>query len=337
MKTLYPAFAVLLACTASVGAYAAPAGTVLFAQSGTAILDASGGSRPAHRGDLLQPGESIVTSANGISQVTLPDGSLIGVRPGSELKFELPTDTSVQGRPVVSLVQGAMRVIGSELMDANRLSAINLRSGNSLLQMRSADLETAVVPNGASEAVSKGAGEGSYTRLLTGTASVGTGQSVTALAPRQVSYVAPTALLPVTLTTIPSTLFTSSLPTLAIYAAPDLSASKTPSATVAPIVVSTLNPALSNSTPAKPLVVSTPLSIPLNIAVAAVPVAPALATFAPPLIATPLPAMTVTTVATVYIPPAAIYIPPSTAAVTSSTLTKTLSTTTLTCKLVLCR
>ena len=326
MKILHPAFAVLLASSACVGAYAAPAGTVLFAQPGTAILDASGVSRPANRGDLLQPGERIVTTATGISQVTLPDGSLIGVRPGSELKFELPAQASDQARQVVSLVQGAMRVIGSELMDANRLSAMSFRSGNSVLQMRSADLETAVVPSGASQASSKGAGEGSYTRLLTGTASVGTAQTVTALAPRQVSYVAPTALVPVTLTTAPSTLFTSSLPTLTAFAVPSLSDSKTlgtPITSTTPLALPTLSTSLSD----KPLVVNTDM---LNVPITQVTVAPVLPTFTSPVIAVaPIMVAPIITVTP--------YIPPTTSTVTNSVITKTLTTTKITCTLLVCR
>jgi hypothetical protein len=354
MKPSRLALATLLACAATAPTHAAPAGTVLFAQPGTTILDAQGLSRPAHRGDNLQSGERIVTPANGISQLALPDGSLLGVRAGSELKFEAQTQVGDAGRPVVALMQGAMRVIGSELMDPNRLSSMSLRSGNSVLQMRAADLETAVVPGGAAGASSKGAQEGSYTRLLTGTATVGTGPAVTALAPRQVSFVAPAAVTPVTLTSISPTVFASSLPALTSASVSGPLTARAPAST-SPIptagilsttlttntlkspalsagLLSSLSPTVANPGPTRAPITAPAVLTPVFVAPTPVFVAPAPVFVAPAPIFIAPPSLPVA----VYVPPPVVYVPPTSSTVIGSTITKTLSTTTLTCKLVRC-
>jgi len=67
-------------CLLGTCALAAPAGTMLFSQTGSQIVDANGVPRPAQRGDVLQHGETLRTPLGGISQVLMPDGSILGVR-----------------------------------------------------------------------------------------------------------------------------------------------------------------------------------------------------------------------------------------------------------------
>ena len=73
---------------------ASPAGTVLFSSGELQIIDPSGVSRVGKAGDLLQPGERVVAPEGGICQVKMWDGSLIGLRPDSEIKFDLPVQAS---------------------------------------------------------------------------------------------------------------------------------------------------------------------------------------------------------------------------------------------------
>lgn len=144
--------------------------TVLFSQSGVQIVDAAGRARPAQKGERLQTGERLVTPANGISQIRLPDGSLVGLRPASELAFNMapPADGSA---PSLSLQQGAVRVIGGELMNRRQGPDILLKTPQSAVELRGADIEAAVVKGGpAGNAARPGNEPGSYSRLLAGTA-----------------------------------------------------------------------------------------------------------------------------------------------------------------------
>jgi hypothetical protein len=188
------------------GVAAQTAGTVLFAQPGTQIVGESGVARAAAKGDVLQTGERLVTPAGSISQVILPDGSLIGLRPESELKITPALAGSGSKAPVVGLINGTARVIGAELMDSKKISNFTLQSGGATVSLKGADLEAAVVrpdarPTGAAGAPGAAAAPGSYQRLLVGTASVANGNQVTALTPRQVSFVGAGNASPVTLGT----------------------------------------------------------------------------------------------------------------------------------------
>lgn len=189
MKTNWIGWCTLLALGFAGSALAEPAGTLLFAQQGTQIVGENGATRSATKGDVLQTGERLVTPAGAISQVVLSDGSLIGVRPESELRLDRAMVGADNRAPVVSLVQGTVRVIGAELMDARKTSSITLKSGVTTVQLKGGDLESAVV-RGDDKPATTGAAPGSYQRLLVGSGSVANGNNVGALTPRQVNYVA---------------------------------------------------------------------------------------------------------------------------------------------------
>lgn len=198
-------------------ALAAPAGTVLFTQTGSQIVDANGVPRPAQRGDVLQHGEKLRTPPGGISQVLMLDGSILGLRPQTELRFDAPAGNAPTA---VSLLQGSVRVIASELMDSKRPSAMTLMSGQATLRLKGGDVETTVVDEKQRGTVDPG----SYSRLITGNASIGKGSLVEPLSPRQVSFVGSANLAPVTLTSSIPELFGSKL---ALPATGTLDTSKT--------------------------------------------------------------------------------------------------------------
>jgi hypothetical protein len=170
-------------------ALAEPAGTLLFAQPGATIVADSGASRAAVKGDLLQPGERLVTPAGAISQVLLADGSLIGVRPESELRMDRPQAGADGHTSALSLVQGSVRIIAANLMDSRKSSSVALQSGSASVQIRGGDLESALVRRDA-KAAPTSAEAGSYQRLLVGSASLTQGATTRSLAPGQVSFVA---------------------------------------------------------------------------------------------------------------------------------------------------
>jgi hypothetical protein len=222
------------ACMGS-AASAAPAATLLFTQPGSQIVNGNGSIRPAKRGDLVQEGERLLTPPGAISQIRLPDGSLVGLRPDTELKFDLPAPTS-QAPQVVSLVRGTARVIGAELMDANKQSTFTLQSGPATLKLKGADLESALVrldaikPSGASDA-------GSYNRLLTGSGSISSGSALEVLPIRQVSFVGAPNIAPITLASALPVLFT---PVLSLPSSTSSVTSRSPSPLAPSLVTSTL-------------------------------------------------------------------------------------------------
>jgi hypothetical protein len=244
MKTVVLVAAAILDLGLGASTWAAPAGTLLFTQTGSQIVDAQGTTRPAKRGDVLQSGERLLTPPGGISQVVLPDGSLVGMRPGSDMKFDVNGSDLDRGT-IVSLLKGTVRVIGSELTDPRKTSQFTLLSGPATLRLQGADLETAVVKPEAGQP--SGNAPGSYNRLLIGTGSIGTGSAVEPLAPRQVSFVGAVNVAPVTLASVSRDLFA---PPLALKQ-PD-TGQPVPPATETPIPTK-LSPGLMTSTLTVPL------------------------------------------------------------------------------------
>jgi len=221
-------------CLLTTCALAAPAGTVLFTQPGSQIVDANGVPRAAQRGDVLQHGDKLRTPTGGISQVRMLDGSILGVRPATELRFDPPAGNVPT---VVSLLQGSVRVIASELMDDKRPSAMTLMSGQATLQLKGADVETTVVNDKQPGTTDPG----SYSRLITGNASIAKGSVVEPLGLRQVSFVGTTARAPVTLVSPSPDLFGSKLDiskTTTLNTTPQL---PTGSKTLVPVTNVTLN------------------------------------------------------------------------------------------------
>jgi hypothetical protein len=206
MKPLWIASYALTALVVHSGAAAAPAGTLLFAQPGTTIVGTTGTTRAATKGDLLQSGERLLTPPGAMSQVLLPDGSLIGMRPDSEVRIDLAPAGSDTKPPVVSLVNGAARVISADLLDAKKLPNFTLQSGNATVKLKAADMESAVVK--ANDKSPAGANApGSYQRLVVGSGSVSNADAATALKAGQVNFVGAPNTAPVNLATASPNLF----------------------------------------------------------------------------------------------------------------------------------
>lgn len=258
---------------------ASPAATLLFAQDGTQIVDTNGVARSAKKGDVVQSGERLLTAAGAISQIQLPDGSLIGVRPDSELRLGVDA-AGPQSAPSVTLLQGAARVIGSELMDVKKPSNITFQSGFATLRLQGADLESAVVRG--DKGTNPGSGvtpsaPGSYQRLLIGSGSIGTGAQQTSLAPRQVNFVGAN--------NSPPTVVASAMPALSMGSRPptvnqgdnDLSGKNKPS--LAAVPSSRLGTTLSTTAALPPQTNNNPQPV---LASRNLPITPTVPIFTPP-------------------------------------------------------
>lgn len=240
-------FATCLTALAAGIAQAAPVGTLLFAQDGVQIINPQGQARPARQGDMLEPGERLITPDNAASQIRLLDGSLVGVRPGSELTVNLPETAAGVAQQVISLLSGKVRVIGGELI-GGKPAPVMLNAGESHLQLKGADLEASVVPKAKSQP-DGGVNSGSYARLLVGTAQLNVGAAAVPLAPREINFVAAGAL-PVLAAISPGALFSDprTMPggvagsALRTAATPDAPAAKPPTLTLDPKVASIGDP-----------------------------------------------------------------------------------------------
>jgi FecR protein len=317
--TLSATFA-LVSTMLAAAAFAAPAGTLLFTQSGAQILDANGVPRPAKRGDVIQEGERVRAPNGGISQLLLPDGSLIGMRPSSEIKLDKPALLTDSSKQLISLTQGAVRVIGSELMDTKKPSAFTFQSGLATLKLQGADLETALVKPDAPKTAGSG-DAGSYNRLLIGTGSIGSGTAVEPLAPRQVSFVGAINVAPVLVSSVSPTLFSPVVAPISTSTLGTLSGARTTTLVEpAPVITSKLAPTFTTSTLTAPIVtavapIGTTTIAPTTTLIAPTKtyVAPVTTTYVAPTTSFIAPTTTyIAPIKTTYVAPTITYVPPPT-------------------------
>lgn len=139
--TLTIALAASLPCLVQA---ADPIGKVIFQSGGAFIVDAAGKQRAANKGDLILPGERLVTGANTLTQVKMRDGSFVGLRPGTDLKFQEMRLTGKDAGQDVALNSGSIRVLNLPGDGAVKPLPVNVQAGDARIVMKGADLESAV-------------------------------------------------------------------------------------------------------------------------------------------------------------------------------------------------
>lgn len=123
---------------------AAPIGKVIFQSGNAFIVGPNGSQRPANKGELIQPGERLVTGANTLAQVKMQDGSFVGIRPGSDLKFQDLRLTGADAGQSVALNSGSIRVLNLGSDGAVKPLPMTVQAGDARIVMRGADMESAV-------------------------------------------------------------------------------------------------------------------------------------------------------------------------------------------------
>jgi len=165
-------FALTAAATAVLGvssiqAHAqADAAQVIFTNDKLTIIDAKGVERVAKQGDFIQPGERLITPPGVIGQIRLPDGTLLGARPGTDLKLE--SIVGALGKNILVLNEGNVRVVNVEPPKGPKPMPMDVVSPISTLQITAGDGEAIHVKPGSKPGVEPG----TYNRLQFGTAIV---------------------------------------------------------------------------------------------------------------------------------------------------------------------
>lgn len=121
-----------------------PVGKVIFQSGGAMIVDAAGKQRPASKGDLIMPGERLVTGANALTQVKMRDGSFVGLRPGTDLKFQEMRLAGKDAGQDVALTSGSIRVLNLPGDGTLKPVPVNVQAGDARIVLRGADMESSV-------------------------------------------------------------------------------------------------------------------------------------------------------------------------------------------------
>lgn len=201
-----------LALTLPCAAHAAPIGKVIFQSGNAFIVGPNGGQRPAHKGDPIQPGERLVTGPNTLAQVKMQDGSFLGVRPGSDLKFQELRLVGPDAGQDISLNTGSVRVLNVANGGSTKPVPITVLAGDARIVMRGADLESAVKRDGTT-------GPEAITRLNHGEGTLSNGTRTMPLAVNEVNSVTKGGIVDVPV---------SALPPIDIKPGPTTGTSRTP-------------------------------------------------------------------------------------------------------------
>ena len=118
-------------------------GTVIFARGDASIVASDGSSRPARQGEVLRQGERITTGLNALAQIRFADGSLAGVRPGSNVELRQYRPAGGDQGVALVLATGGVRVLNVESADRPAPLPMQVQSPEGAsVTLRGGDLET---------------------------------------------------------------------------------------------------------------------------------------------------------------------------------------------------
>ncbi len=262
--------AIVVAGLVSVPAFAqsGEAAQVIFTNDKLTVIDAKGVERAVRQGDFVQPGERLITPPGVIGQLRLPDGTLLGARPGSDLKLE--TIVGNLGKNVLVLNEGNIRVLNIEPPKGPKPKPAEIISPISKLQISDGDGAAIHVKPGDKRS---GVEPGTYNHLQRGTAIVRNEKGELPLQPLQPVFAGKPEILPAPIATLPASLVKLEpivLPTAAVPAkvgAGPLPELKTPSGiTLAPLPLAGAATMLPQD-PIKPAIGTAPLVGTGNVAI----------------------------------------------------------------------
>lgn len=185
----------LLVVAGSTAALAQEGAQVLFASGGINVIDANGVQRVANQGDTLRAGDRLVTPPGVMAQIKLPDGTMVGARPDSEVRlqqFGAGTD-----KTVLQLNQGNVRVINVDTPTGVPGKPVDVVTPVSTLQLGRGDGQTVHTRGGSPDQT------GTFSRMQVGTGVVSTPSGNLALDQQQTARVAGVGSAPLAIADLP--------------------------------------------------------------------------------------------------------------------------------------
>ena len=195
----------------------AAAGRIQFVAGEAKILNDKQIERVAKKGEVVDQGDTIVTSSTGSVQVVLEDGGLLAVRPDTQLRIDAyvysgkPDDKN--NKSFFSLAKGAFRSITGVIGQTNK-QAYRVSTPSATMGIRGTDHEPAVVlplvPGESPETSLQAAAPGTYDRVNSGKTFIQNADGLLVVGPNQVGFAPAGGGAPVLLPKLPA--FYSSVP-----------------------------------------------------------------------------------------------------------------------------
>jgi hypothetical protein len=100
---------------------AAAAGEFSFVTGEVTLVKANGQRSAPQRGTAVDPGDRVLTGANGMAQLTMVDNARLSLRPSTQFQIEAyPRDANSSDGAVLSLLKGTLRTFTGLLASTNR-------------------------------------------------------------------------------------------------------------------------------------------------------------------------------------------------------------------------
>ena len=173
----------------------AAAGRIQFVAGEAKILNDKQIERGAKKGEVVDQGDTIVTSSTGSVQVVLEDGGLLAVRPDTQLRIDAyvysgkPDDKN--NKSFFSLAKGAFRSITGVIGQTNK-QAYRVSTPSATMGIRGTDHEPAVVlvlaPGESPETSLQAAAPGTYDRVNSGKTFIQNADGLLVVGPNQVGF-----------------------------------------------------------------------------------------------------------------------------------------------------
>lgn len=238
------ALAVALAAASAAHAQQPEGAQVIFSSANLTVIDAKGVERAVKQGDFVQPGERLVAPPGVMGQLRLPDGTLVGARPGTDLKLDMLV--KALGKNIVTLNEGSVRVVNVEPPKGPKPMPVEIVTPVSKLQLTGGDGESIHMKAGNK----RGVEAGTYNRLQSGVATMQNAGGELPLQPLQNGFVPKPETLPIPIASLPLTLLRLEPITL-------LSTTLTPIKTTSTTLLSPTIGTLTNTTLSGPLLTTT--------------------------------------------------------------------------------
>jgi len=179
---------------------------VAFVKGDAKIFSTNGIGRVVKKGDIIKPGEKLVTGSDCIVQAFLGTKAIFAVRPDTQIIFERVDLT----KSVIRIVRGNIRVHNGLEQAHKSQTIIDVETPNGRIAVKNADNETTFVPD---KSVAQGSAQegGTYTRFTTGSGALVTQSSSLELSTNQIAKLGSTSnARPILVDSISSGIFTVS-------------------------------------------------------------------------------------------------------------------------------
>lgn len=182
-----------LALGLGLAAHAGEAGKFLYVQGDVRVAAADGRERAAVKGKSVAEGETVVTAADGWTQLLMQDEAQISLRPDSAFRIEAyrysgKEDGSERG--FLGLVKGGFRTL-TGLIGKTRREAYRIATPTATIGIRGTDHEVVFVPVEGGWSGAPGAEPGTYNKVNSGATFIETQGGRVDLGPNQAGFAPP--------------------------------------------------------------------------------------------------------------------------------------------------